>query len=111
MFGPEPSCAANTGSLTATANVRDQALVIVALFGVTQSKRLAPMLEEVAQHVQSASSGRNERATYVTTLQGIQASSVFAGTPTMMQPYAEMLGALAASAQVIALQRKTPARP
>lgn len=35
----------------------DQALVIVALFGVTQSKRLAPMLEEVAQHVQSSSRG------------------------------------------------------
>ena len=33
----------------------DQALVIVALFGVTQSKRLAPMLEEIAQHVQPAS--------------------------------------------------------
>ena len=33
----------------------DQALVIVALFGVTQSKRLAPMLEAVAQHGQSAS--------------------------------------------------------
>ena len=35
----------------------DQALVIVALFGVTQSKRLAPMLEEVAQHVQAAIKG------------------------------------------------------
>ena len=33
----------------------DQALVIVALFGVTQSKRLAPMLEEITQHVQPAS--------------------------------------------------------
>ena len=33
----------------------DQALVIVALFGMTQSKRLAPMLEEIAQHVQPAS--------------------------------------------------------
>ena len=35
----------------------DTALVIVALFGVTQSKRLAPMLEEIAQAVQSASKG------------------------------------------------------
>ena len=33
----------------------DQALVIVALFGVTQSKRLAPMLEEVVQQVQPTS--------------------------------------------------------
>ena len=33
----------------------DQALVIVALFGVTQSKRLAPMLEEIVQHVQPTS--------------------------------------------------------
>jgi hypothetical protein len=33
----------------------DQALVIVALFGVTQSKRLAPMLEEIAQDVQPGS--------------------------------------------------------
>ena len=32
----------------------DTALVIVALFG-TQSKRLAPMLEEIAQAVQPAS--------------------------------------------------------
>jgi hypothetical protein len=31
------------------------ALLIVALFGVTQSKRLAPMLEEIAQNVQPAS--------------------------------------------------------
>ena len=30
----------------------DSALVIVALFGVTHSKRLAPMLEEIAQNVQ-----------------------------------------------------------
>ena len=35
----------------------DTALVIVALFGVTQSKRLAPMLEEIAQAVQSATKG------------------------------------------------------
>ena len=35
----------------------DTGLVIVALFGVTQSKRLAPMLEEIAQAVQSASKG------------------------------------------------------
>ena len=34
----------------------DTALVIVALFG-TQSKRLAPMLEEIAQAVQPASKG------------------------------------------------------
>ena len=33
------------------------ALVIVALFGVTQSKRFAPMLEEIAQSVQPASKG------------------------------------------------------
>ena len=33
----------------------DTALVIVALFGVTQSKRLAPMLEEISQNVQPAS--------------------------------------------------------
>ena len=35
----------------------DSALVIVALFGVTDSKRLAPMLEEIAQSVQPASKG------------------------------------------------------
>jgi hypothetical protein len=35
----------------------DSALVIVALFGVTHSKRLAPMLEEIAQSVQPASKG------------------------------------------------------
>ena len=35
----------------------DTALVIVALFGVTQSKRLAPMLEEIAQSVQPANKG------------------------------------------------------
>jgi len=35
----------------------DTALVIVALFGVTQSKRLAPFLEEIAQSVQPASKG------------------------------------------------------
>lgn len=29
----------------------DTALVLVALFGVTHSKRLAPMLEEIAQAV------------------------------------------------------------
>ena len=29
----------------------DTALVLVALFGVTHSKRLAPMLEEIAQTV------------------------------------------------------------
>ena len=34
----------------------DTALVIVALFG-TQSKRLAPMLEEIAQGVQRVSMG------------------------------------------------------
>jgi len=34
----------------------DTALVIIALFGM-QSKRLAPMLEEIAQSVQSASRG------------------------------------------------------
>jgi len=34
----------------------DTALVIVALFGV-QSKRLAPMLEEIAQSVQGAGKG------------------------------------------------------
>ena len=34
----------------------DTALVIVALFG-NQSKRLAPMLEEIAQSVQRASKG------------------------------------------------------
>jgi hypothetical protein len=33
----------------------DTAIVIVALFGVTQSKRLAPMLEEIALSVQPAS--------------------------------------------------------
>ena len=33
----------------------DAALVVVALFGVTQSKRLAPMLEEIANNVQQAS--------------------------------------------------------
>ena len=32
----------------------DTALVIVALFGVTNSKRLAPMLEDIVQNVQSA---------------------------------------------------------
>jgi len=35
----------------------DTALVIVSLFGVTHSKRLAPMLEEIAQSVQPASKG------------------------------------------------------
>jgi len=35
----------------------DTALVIVSLFGVTQSKRLAPMLEEIAESVQGASKG------------------------------------------------------
>jgi len=32
----------------------DTALVLVALFGVTHSKRLAPMLEEIAQTVVQA---------------------------------------------------------
>ena len=35
----------------------DSALVIVALFGVTHSKRLAPMLEEISQSAQPASKG------------------------------------------------------
>ena len=35
----------------------DSALVIAALFGVTHSKRLAPMLEEISQSVQPASKG------------------------------------------------------
>jgi len=39
----------------------DSALVIVALFGVTQSKRLGPMLKEIAQSVHQASEGRSER--------------------------------------------------
>jgi len=33
----------------------DSALVIVALFGVSHSKRLAPLLEEIAHNVQPAS--------------------------------------------------------
>ena len=33
----------------------DTALVIVALFGVAQSKRLAPLLQEIAHNVQPAS--------------------------------------------------------
>ena len=33
----------------------DTALVIVALFGVAQSKRFAPLLQEVADNVQAAS--------------------------------------------------------
>jgi hypothetical protein len=33
----------------------DTALVIVALFGVLHSKRLAPLLEEIAHNVQPAS--------------------------------------------------------
>jgi hypothetical protein len=32
----------------------DAALVIVALFGVTQSKRVAPLLEDLARSVQPA---------------------------------------------------------
>ena len=45
-------------ALTAYSNLDgpETALVIVALFG-TQSKRLAPMLEEIAQAVQPASKG------------------------------------------------------
>jgi hypothetical protein len=35
----------------------DTALVTVALFGVTQSKRLAPLLEELALSVQRPSKG------------------------------------------------------
>jgi hypothetical protein len=35
----------------------DTALVIAALFGLEKSKRLAPMLEEIAQNVQPASKG------------------------------------------------------
>ena len=33
----------------------DASLVVLALFGVPQSKRLAPMLEVIAQNVQPAS--------------------------------------------------------
>ena len=33
-------------------NAADSALVIVALFGVAHSKRLAPLLQEVAHNVQ-----------------------------------------------------------
>ena len=38
-------------------NGPDSALVIVALFGVRESERLAPMLGEIAQSVQPASKG------------------------------------------------------
>ena len=36
----------------------DTALVIVALFGVSQSKRLAPLLQEIAHNVQRAKEAR-----------------------------------------------------
>lgn len=36
-------------------NGPDSSIVIVALFGVAQSKRLTPMLEEIPQNVQPAS--------------------------------------------------------
>ena len=46
-------------ALTAYRNLDgpDTALVIVGLFVVTQSKRLAPMLEEIAQSVQGGEQG------------------------------------------------------
>ena len=46
-------------ALTAYAklNAPDTALVIVALFGVAQSKRLAPLLQEVAHNVQPVREG------------------------------------------------------
>jgi hypothetical protein len=39
----------------ANLNTPDTALVIVAFFGVAHSKRLAPLLQEVAHNVQPAS--------------------------------------------------------